>query len=100
VGVGFNLDADGAEGAIEALTLGYDQVRSGTQTLSDDQINALLDQTVNPAVQGARQVISGDIFDALSEDRQSAWFQQVGRRGRADVDVMAGTATIDQILSA
>ncbi|MFZ0915112.1 MAG: hypothetical protein WAN09_17705, partial [Candidatus Korobacteraceae bacterium] len=57
VGVGFNLDATGAQAAIEALGLDYDQVRSGGQTLTDDQIDTLLDQTVNQAIQGARQVV-------------------------------------------
>ena len=68
VGVGFNLDANGAQAAIEALGLDYDQVRSGEQTLTDDQINALLDQTVNLAIQGAQQVIQN--FDALPDDKQ------------------------------
>jgi GH24 family phage-related lysozyme (muramidase) len=68
VGVGFNLDATGAQAAIEALGLDYDQVRSGEQTLTDDQIDALLDQTVNGAIQGAQQVIQN--FDALPDDKQ------------------------------
>lgn len=68
VGVGFNLDATGAQAAIEALGLDYAQVRSGGQTLTDDQIDSLLDQTVNQAIQAAQQVISN--FDALPGDRQ------------------------------
>lgn len=133
VGVGFNLDASGASDTIEALGLDYDQVRSGEQTLTDEQIDTLFDQSVNQAVQGARQVVPS--FDALPDDKQivvvdmifnlglegfsefvhaiqainnqdwataaqqmqqSAWFRQVGDRASADVNVMAGAATIDQ----
>jgi len=68
VGVGFNLDASGAQGAIEALGLDYDQVRSGQQTLTDDQIDALLGQTVNAAIGGSRTAVSN--FDALPDDKQ------------------------------
>jgi GH24 family phage-related lysozyme (muramidase) len=67
VGVGFNLDAPGAQAAIQALGLDYNQVRSGGQTLTDDQIDALLDQTVNQAIQGARQVVPS--FDSLPDDK-------------------------------
>jgi len=66
--VGFNLDAAGAQAAIEALGLDFVQVRSGEQILSDDQIDRLLDQTVNRAIQGARQVVPN--FDALPHDKQ------------------------------
>ena len=68
MGVGFNLDAAGAQAAIEALGLDFVQVRSGEQILSDDQIDRLLDQTVNRAIQGARQVVPN--FDALPHDKQ------------------------------
>jgi GH24 family phage-related lysozyme (muramidase) len=68
VGVGFNLDANGAQAAIEALGLDYNQVRSGQQLLTDGHIDALLDQTVNQAIQGARQVVPS--FDSLPDDKQ------------------------------
>ncbi len=68
VGVGFNLDANGAQAAIEALGLDYEQVRFGQQSLTDDQIDALLDHTVNKAMQGAVQLVPN--FDALPDDKQ------------------------------
>ncbi len=68
VGVGFNLDASGAQAAIEALGLDYEQVRVGQQLLTDDQIDSLLDQTVNTAIQGAVQLISS--FDTLPDEKQ------------------------------
>src|ERR1039458_53693 len=58
----------GAQAAIQALGLDYAQVRSGGQTLTDDQIDTLLDQTVNQAIQGARQVVPS--FDSLPDDKQ------------------------------
>ena len=54
VGVGFNLDANGAPAAIAALGLDYAQVRAGTQLLTDAQVDTLLQQTVNQAVSGAQ----------------------------------------------
>ena len=36
--------------------------------MTDDQIDTLLDQTVNQAIQGARQVVPS--FDALPDDKQ------------------------------
>jgi lysozyme len=62
--------------------LNYAQVRSGEQTLTDDQIDALLDQTVNQAMQGARQVVPG--FDSLPDDKQVVivdMFFNLGVRG-------------------
>jgi len=68
VGVGFNLDAQGAQAAIAALGLDYNQVRAGTQTLTDDQIDTLLEQGVNRAVSDAHTPISD--FDNVPGDKQ------------------------------
>jgi len=135
VGVGFNLDANGAQAAIVALGLDYNQVRAGTQLLSDAQIDTLLQQGINQAVSAAHTPIPG--FDNVPGDRQivivdmifnlglagfskfvqaikainaqdwqtasqqmqqSAWFNQVGRRAKADVNMMAGLITPADIL--
>jgi GH24 family phage-related lysozyme (muramidase) len=63
VGVGFNLDAPGAQAGIESLGLDYGQVRAGAQTLTDEHIDTLLEQTVNQAIQAAQQLIPN--FDTL-----------------------------------
>ena len=68
VGVGFNLDDNGARADIEALGLNYDQVRAGAQDLTDAQIDTLLDRTVNQAVQGAQRVLA--TFDTIPDDKQ------------------------------
>ena len=81
VGVGFNLDATGASAAIEALGLDYDQVRSGEQTLADNQIDRLLDIAVNQAIQGARGVIQS--FDGLPDDKQIVIVDMVFNLGTA-----------------
>jgi GH24 family phage-related lysozyme (muramidase) len=79
VGVGFNLDAEGAESTIEALGLDYDQVRSGQHNLTDDQIDTLLDQTVNAAITDARSVVPN--FDALPDDKQTVVVDMVFNLG-------------------
>lgn len=133
VGVGFNLDAAGANAAIAALGLDFAQVYSGSQALIDSQIDTLFTQTANQAVENAQQLIPN--FNALPQDKQivvvdmvfnlgmagfsafvltlqairnqdwagaaqqmqnSAWFRQVGQRGQADVNLMAGRMTATQ----
>jgi GH24 family phage-related lysozyme (muramidase) len=68
VGVGFNLNANGAQAAIELLGLDFRRVCAGQQILTDDQVNTLLDQTVNQAIQVAQQLIEN--FDGLPGDQQ------------------------------
>ena len=68
VGIGFNLDAAGAQAAIEALGLNYDQVRAGTQILTDAQVDTLFQQSVNQAIAGAHRVIAS--FDIIPDDKQ------------------------------
>lgn len=68
VGIGFNLDAAGAQAAIEALGLDYSQVRDGTQILTDAQVDTLFQQSVNKAIAGARTVITS--FDTIPGDKQ------------------------------
>lgn len=69
VGVGFNLDAAGASAAIAALGLNYNQVRSGQQSLTDAQIDTLLDGSLTTAVQGAQGSVV-NFNTQLSNDRQ------------------------------
>lgn len=68
IGIGFNLDAAGAQAAIEALGLNYNQVRAGTQLLTDTQIDTLFQQSVNTAIHGASQVIQN--FNAVPGEKQ------------------------------
>jgi len=89
VGVGFNLDANGAQAAIEALGLDYDQVRAGTQTLTDAQIDALLEQTVNRAVDDAHTPIPG--FDNVPGDKQIVIVDMIFNLGLAGFSKFAQT---------
>ncbi len=135
VGVGFNLDANGARAAIAALGLDYAQVRAGTQLLTDPQIDTLLDQGLNLAVsdvhtpvpafdsvpadkqivvvdmifnlglagfskfvQAIKAIDAQDWQTASQQMQQSAWFNQVSDRAKADVDLMAGRITPADIL--
>ena len=125
IGVGFNLDRDGAQEAIERLGLNYQDVRDGKVSLTDTQIDTLFYSDVNSAIESARNVVSN--FDEIPGDKQtvvadmvfnlgetrfagftnmisaieeenwagaagamqdSRWFNQVGDRGTADVDMM------------
>jgi GH24 family phage-related lysozyme (muramidase) len=68
VGIGFNLDRDGAQSDIEKLGLDYGAVREGTQTLNPEQIDTLFTKDVNDAIAGARRAVSN--FDDLPADKQ------------------------------
>ena len=68
VGVGFNLDAAGAQAAIEALGLDYEQVRAGSQMLTDAQIDTLLSQGIDRAASDAQKPIPA--FNNVPGDKQ------------------------------
>lgn len=68
VGVGFNLDRDGAAGQLASIGANYEEVRSGAEELTDDQINALLKGDIETAVGHAESMISN--FSSLTAARQ------------------------------
>src|SRR5262245_26829935 len=68
VGIGFNLDRDGAQPALEAVGANYNEVRAGSQDLSDEQISSLFQQDLNQAIDGATSAVSN--FSNLNEPRQ------------------------------
>ena len=89
VGVGFNLDANGAQAAIEALGLNYDQVRAGTQTLTDDQIDTLLQQSVERAANDAPKAVS--TFNNVPSDKQIVIVDMIFNLGLAGFSKFAQT---------
>src|SRR5215469_15206290 len=89
VGVGFNLDANGAQAAVEALGLDYDQVRAGTQILTDAQIDGLFQQSVNKATTGARTVIPS--FDTIPGDKQIVIVDMIFNLGVAGFSAFRNT---------
>jgi GH24 family phage-related lysozyme (muramidase) len=70
VGVGFNLIKDGAKKRIEALGLNYNDVLSGKQSLTDDQIDTLFADDRTIAENNVRKDVPG--FDSLDPERQKA----------------------------
>ncbi|MGH9403863.1 MAG: glycoside hydrolase family protein [Terriglobia bacterium] len=68
IGIGFNLDRPDAGEKIAAFGLNYNQVRTGQQSLTNDQINQLFTQDVNMAIGGARRIVPG--FDTLPDPAQ------------------------------
>ena len=63
VGIGFNLDAFGAKGKIEAVGADYDSIRSGKSCLTDSQVMKLFEPSYQSAVSGARRAASS--YDSL-----------------------------------
>jgi len=63
VGIGYNLDNPGAPAAIAAVGANYDDVRAGTQCLTDNQVMQLFEPSYQSAVSGASQAVSS--FNSL-----------------------------------
>jgi len=68
IGVGFNLECQEAEDCIARLGLDYHQVRAGACDLTPDQIDKLLDASLQTAIATARSLIPD--FDMLPENQQ------------------------------
>jgi len=68
IGVGFNLNRSDAKSKIEALGLVFDNVKNGTQELTDEQIAKLLNDDVVGAIADCKQVFPE--FTELSDVRQ------------------------------
>jgi lysozyme len=69
IGVGFNLRRSDAPASISALGLNFNDVLSGKQSLTDGQINSLLDADIETAENStARRLFLN--FDTIDPDRQ------------------------------
>jgi len=68
IGVGFNLQTPGAEACITNLGLDYNQVLSGACDLTPDQIDSLLENSIQSAIATARSVVP--TFDSLPDNQQ------------------------------
>jgi len=58
IGIGFNLDKDGAREALASVGANYDAVRSGAEELDDIQIQALFNSDVNTAMGVASRFVN------------------------------------------
>jgi GH24 family phage-related lysozyme (muramidase) len=94
VGVGFNLDRADAASKINALGLDYERVRSGDQTLNNEQIDRLLEADVKKAVSDARSIVPN--FDSLSEDRQIVLTDMAFNLGRGKLSKFEETISAVQ----
>jgi GH24 family phage-related lysozyme (muramidase) len=81
VGIGFNLDRQGAKEALEAVGADYDKVRSGDQDLTDDQISKLFQQDLDKAVNDATSAVSN--FSSLNDPRQFVVVDMIFNLGSA-----------------
>jgi GH24 family phage-related lysozyme (muramidase) len=68
IGVGFDLEAPGAEAIVAGLHLDYAGIKAGRVIITADQVDELLDATVAPAVTGARILVP--TIDIIPADKQ------------------------------
>jgi lysozyme len=57
IGIGFNLNRNDAKNKIESLGLNYNNVRNGSQSLTDQQIYSLFKDTLNEAINTAQSFV-------------------------------------------
>ena len=81
IGVGFNLDAEGAQQQIEALGLNYADVCAGEASLTSAQIATLFDSSLTCAIAGARACVSN--FDSLPSEKQAVVVDMVYNLGES-----------------
>ncbi len=65
IGVGFNLDRDGAQEIIASSGLDYNALYNGEECLSDSKINDLLEEDINSAARNAKNYIGETYFESL-----------------------------------
>lgn len=68
IGVGFNLQKDGAQGRIEALGVEFNQLLAGTVSLTNAQIDTLFNADLDTAMADAAQRVPS--FWNLPDDAQ------------------------------
>ncbi len=80
IGVGFNLKRNGAKKQIKDLGLNFDKVIAGEQTLSDTQIEKLLDADIDSAIASCKTVFPK--LTDLSDVRQRVLADMMFNLGR------------------
>jgi len=88
IGVGFNLDRKDARRRIAMLGLDYDQVRSGEDSLSDEEIDTLLTMDVGTAMLDAFVLVPG--FDELLPARRVVLTDMAFNLGRHKLGLFKG----------
>jgi peptidoglycan hydrolase-like protein with peptidoglycan-binding domain len=81
VGIGFNLDRQGAAAALAAVGADYERVRAGSESLTSDQIDALAKSDIENALSEAGSIVSN--FDSLSAARQFVIVDMIFNLGSA-----------------
>jgi WXG100 family type VII secretion target len=80
IGVGFNLERADARAKIEAVGANFEDVLAGRQSLSNQQINALLRSDVEHSIRSARDLVRN--FDQLPNEAQTMVVDMVFNMGR------------------
>jgi GH24 family phage-related lysozyme (muramidase) len=79
IGVGFNLQKNGATQRIAALSVDYNDLCAGNCELNDDQVDKLFEDDLNTAVADAKTCVSN--FSLHPEDVQTAIVDMVFNLG-------------------
>jgi lysozyme len=82
IGVGFNLEEEDAREKIEALGLNYESVFRGEQILSDYQINFLMEEDVETAINDATNYVGRENWEGLEREGREIIINMAYNLGR------------------
>jgi len=68
IGVGFNLQRDDAQALVEASGADFSQVRAGETSLTEDQIDYILDECINECLTDLQKLFPN--FDQMPREAQ------------------------------
>lgn len=100
IGILLGVSIEVAVSAIRYLVPNFDQLPADKQLVLTDLCFNMGEPVLAEFVHALNYVNMGQWTRAAMEFESSAWYKEVGQRGRANVAVMAGTATPESILAA
>jgi lysozyme len=81
IGCGFNLDADNASAICSMFGLNWRNLRNGSASLTDDQIDEIFEYQVNKAIGGALTLLPN--FQNMPDQAQAVVVDQIFNLGLA-----------------
>jgi lysozyme len=92
------ITINGAVAGAKTLVPAFDQIPDIQQMIVTDLVFNMGQTTFSKFANTLKFINAQDWPNAASNLQQSAWFNQVGRRGRGDVAVLSGASTPQDIL--
>jgi GH24 family phage-related lysozyme (muramidase) len=79
IGIGFNLEKEGAKDAIEGLGYNYDDVKAGKAQLQDQHIRTLFNNDIDEAIKGTKNIFPN--IEQMPSEKQKVVVDMVYNMG-------------------